>query len=317
MSCDDKAKIPVGIPAVHRLNNINHKFFMTGSGPNYPDHDVLRSGSLINPQGYMILRPKSSGQSEQTNVGNDTRTESTNEDEDHPGTIQEGEEDNENLTQPSETYLDDLSANLPRVIPVDDLEFSDEICQVDGADDESSESEEEFDYDNLFRVVQPQRKRARIESDNEDDPNVEESEEEDETNPPQSAPTNDGDRGSNSEDEEFQMPEFPSAKFYTKDGRKHVCIEHTGPTYIFFKSHQSKPSSISRHINDVLTIAEVDKSLAERPNLLLLLDDGLDWGGRALQTLFYFGELWHRLNLDLLVISRNAPGDSKWNPIEQ
>jgi len=65
-----------------------------------------------------------------------------------------------------------------------------------------------------------------------------------------------------------------------------------------------------------LTIAEDQPCLKEKPNLLLLLDDGLDWGGRGLQTLFYLGELWRLLDLDLLVISRNAPGDSKHNPIE-
>ena len=36
-----------------------------------------------------------------------------------------------------------------------------------------------------------------------------------------------------------------------------------------------------------------------------------------LPTLYYLDDLWLRLDLDLLLIARNAPGDSKWNPIEQ
>ena len=55
ISADNKAKIPIGIPVVNRLVSLRQKFFMTGESPNFPDHDVQRSGSLINPEGYMIL----------------------------------------------------------------------------------------------------------------------------------------------------------------------------------------------------------------------------------------------------------------------
>ena len=102
-----------------------------------------------------------------------------------------------------------------------------------------------------------------------------------------------------------------------KNYRKHVLTPHTGPSFVFFKGNSAKPSSVSRHMNDILSIAEVEKDLVEKPNLLLLLDDGLDYGGLGLQTLFYLGDLLLRLDLDLLLIARNAPGDSKWNPIEQ
>ena len=101
-----------------------------------------------------------------------------------------------------------------------------------------------------------------------------------------------------------------------KEEREHIVYPNTGRSYVFYKSHRAKPSSISRHVNDILNIAEVETSLRQKPNLLLLLDDGADFGGRGLQTLFYLGDLWMRLDLDMLLIARNAPGDSKWNPIE-
>ena len=66
---------------------------------------------------------------------------------------------------------------------------------------------------------------------------------------------------------------------------------------------------------DVLIFSTED--LFNRLSLLVTNDFFFIFSGRGLQTLYYLGDLWLRLNLDLLVISRNAPGDSKWNPIEQ
>ena len=322
MSNDDKAKIVAGLPAVHRLNNLNHKFFMRGSQPNFPDHDVLRSGCLIEPQGYMILRRKrkQTGDCTPTIVENiyvgDTGspTEATIVTQNNSDLQEEREESD--VAEPGVRILqsDDLQEELPQV-DAEGLAFFDEILQLDGAADGTDESESEEDFDmEWLNEAQPQRKRRRIDSEDEADLNVE-TMSDDETTPP--VQTNVADRDSSSENEEFEMPEFPQAKFVTKDGRKHVTTPHTGPAFVFFKSHQTKPSSISRHVNDILTIANVEKSLKTKPNLLLILDDGLDWGGRGLQTLYYLGELWRLLNLDLLVIARNAPGDSAKNPIEQ
>ena len=113
------------------------------------------------------------------------------------------------------------------------------------------------------------------------------------------------------------LQEIPTDKIVVKEGRDHVWYPNTGRSYVFIKSHRAKPSNISRHCNDLLNIAQVEKCLQDKPNLLLLLDDGADFGGRGLQTLFYFGDLFMRLDLDMLLITRNAPGDSKWNPIER
>ena len=311
MSCDDKCKIPIGIPAVHRLNSINHKFFLSDSQPNYPDYDTLRSGSLINPQGYMILKSSSSEASQQSE-NRDTepadRVESPTEDAHlshrSPGpTVEDIFED---------IFEDDFDQRtVPLFFPTY-LNLSDEIDQLDGANDPSSGSEDEFGEDdmNVFRSAGPMRKIARIESEdeyssntdeseNEHNQDVDESEEENEVIPQQQEDQED-------EGQLVTVSDFPEAKYVMKDGRNHVSIPHTGNVYIFFKSPQAKPSSISRHINDILTIAEVEPCLKEKPKLLLLLDDGLDWGGRGLQTLFYLGDLWRRLDLDLLVISRNA-----------
>ena len=57
--------------------------------------------------------------------------------------------------------------------------------------------------------------------------------------------------------------------------------------------------------------------MKEKACLALILDDGQDWSGKALITFYFLGELWTRLDLDFLAITRNAPGDSKWNAVER
>ena len=226
------------------------------------------------------------------------------------------------------------------------LDIADEFCQLDGAADDSSE-EDEFDINFIanakaFNQSHPP-KRARIDSssDSEDhNENVREQssvpvntnqeivEMEDcpgdedhvrDTTPPvvenQSSPPRD--RSPPAEPQEYPAGDIPPPLIVEKEGREHVAYPNTGRSYVFYKSHRAKPSNISRHCNDILTIAETEGSLKEKPNLLLLLDDGADYGGRSLQTLYYLGILWMMLNLDMLIISRNSPGDSRWNPIER
>ena len=312
-SNDDKAKIVTGIPAVHRLNTLNKKFFLRDEGPNFPDHDVLRSGQLIVPRGYMLLRRKTTRGDQRgveiivvpiIDMNEESPTEELNPETNNPRS--DISEEGENVER-----LDLLREELP-LVTAEEEDFVDEIMQLDGTNDSSGSEEDEFEFD-LFRGAQPQSKRARVESDEEDDPNVEESEEERENN----SEPNSTAAATEEAEEDFEMPEFPGVKFVMKNGRKHVATAHTGPTYVFFASHQMKPSTISRHVNDILTISEADRSVAGKACQILLLDDGLDWGGRGLQTCFYFGELWRRLNLDLLIIARNAPGDSRHNPVEQ
>ena len=80
-----------------------------------------------------------------------------------------------------------------------------------------------------------------------------------------------------------------------------------------------------------------DDMFQKKPNLLLILDDGIDWGQRGLQTFYWLGKLWETLgirlkmklfwcllvylffiaDLDTLFVVRNAPGDSRWNIIER
>ena len=58
LSCDNKNKIDVGIPAVSRRNQIR-TFHMNDAAPNLPDHDFPFRNSKLTPAGYYILTQKS------------------------------------------------------------------------------------------------------------------------------------------------------------------------------------------------------------------------------------------------------------------
>ncbi|CAF3383836.1 unnamed protein product [Rotaria sp. Silwood2] len=54
LSCDNKAKIPLGAPAVSRYIR-SRKFHLVENQPNLPDHDFPRHGIRINPSAYLVL----------------------------------------------------------------------------------------------------------------------------------------------------------------------------------------------------------------------------------------------------------------------
>ena len=68
-------------------------------------------------------------------------------------------------------------------------------------------------------------------------------------------------------------------------------------------------------MNDLINIYESDPSGLKKC-LILIVDDGADYGIRSSITMYYFGQLFFHLNLDLLIVVKNAPKDSRFNPIE-
>ncbi|UJR18766.1 hypothetical protein I4U23_005672 [Adineta vaga] len=54
LSCDNKAKIPLGAPAVSRYVR-SRKFHLVENQPNLPDHDFPKYGIRINPCAYVML----------------------------------------------------------------------------------------------------------------------------------------------------------------------------------------------------------------------------------------------------------------------
>ena len=99
-------------------------------------------------------------------------------------------------------------------------------------------------------------------------------------------------------------------------GRHHIPYPANGPSYVFLKSNTHDPSNIEEHTNDIINIISNDESLKRKLVLILILDDGADYGIRTSATMHYFGKLWIHLDLDLLIVVKNAPKDSRFNPVE-
>jgi len=215
----------------------------------------------------------------------------------------------EKESRPEEVQSFLLEEQLEPVVGHLELSIEDAICQLDGNDSDSDDFGEE-DFIGILRRTS-QRNNQVISSSEEDTGGSD-----DETsNPDDVIPTHEDELNEEIETEAV----FNTKGILTKDkyGRDHVSYPSTGPSYVFLKSNRAKPSNIWSHVNDIMTIYEAHDGLKPKPNLALLLDDGIDWGMRGLQTFYFLGYLWKALDLDLLVIGRNAPGDSKWNPIER
>ena len=68
LSCDDKCKVAIGQPAVHRLNNLR-KYFEVNQMPEMPDHDYRGGGTLV-PCGYLKLEFEGPGSNVETSSNN-------------------------------------------------------------------------------------------------------------------------------------------------------------------------------------------------------------------------------------------------------
>ena len=192
-------------------------------------------------------------------------------------------------------------------IPALESESDDEACEptvektsssrqwkrihVESDSDDSSEKQE-GDKNNLTKNLQDDLSESEEDSNNAED-------EKDE---------------SYSSDEQGGPPEFRIMP--DEEGHNHVSYPDTGKFYDFLKSHNFKPSTIERHINDIINIFEANEVLKEKKVLSIIVDDGADYGIRSPSTLHLFGRLWLKLDLDMLMIVKNAPKYSKHNPVE-
>ena len=286
ISADNKCKIPVGgLPVVNRLNTLSRKFFESSSQPIYPDHDH-RTGLLINPEGYMILDGSCNRDDDNnitrscTNSRSNSEIIQAREGDTNENPVQDpGRDQSEYLRQDQaglvvpphvdmaspELDFENQTLSMPMVI--DNEEVGDEIDlvpQLDGGNDSSADDEFEFD------ITKPSSswKRQRLESDSDKETS-------DTSSEPDVFGNDDAepiviDQIVDSTDEILDIPEN---KIVLEDGKPHIAYPCNGPSYIFNKSHRKKPSHIWTHMNDLLTMEQVEPCM-KKPVLLLLLDDG-------------------------------------------
>ena len=75
-------------------------------------------------------------------------------------------------------------------------------------------------------------------------------------------------------------------------GREHFCYPCTGPFYVFLKSNTHKPSTIERHMNDIMNITQVSDDIKDKPVLSVIADDGGDYGIRCGATTHFLGRIF-------------------------
>ena len=154
------------------------------------------------------------------------------------------------------------------------------LSQLDGADSSESDmdEDEEFNTDNMFYLGN-RSKRPRLAPFMEIQSSDSEQENSDSDRQPIISPETLEEEVDSEEptDPEPQTSSFkvPKEKIILHNGREHVILPNTGPSYIFNRSHRAKPSTIWRHCNDLISLSEVEPSMKQKPVLALILDDGI------------------------------------------
>ena len=203
-----------------------------------------------------------------------------NQEGDTPDTIDDRQATvDDSIVGDNEDDINDLAVDSQGLVGVFGYsEVTDNIfSQLDGVDSSESDmdEDEEFNTYNMFHL-RNRSKRPRVA------PVIQSSDSEQENS--------DSDRQSivspetleeevNNEepkDPEPQISTFnlPKEKMIQHNGREHVILPNTGPSYILCRSHRAKPSVIWRHCNDLISLAEVEPSMKQKPVLALILDDG-------------------------------------------
>lgn len=95
-----------------------------------------------------------------------------------------------------------------------------------------------------------------------------------------------------------------------------VPLEVTGPwysgkVYVCLKDSVFEPSSPSRHA------LELERMLPHKPILMLYTDGGPDHRCTYLSVMVSCIYLWHKMDLDCLILARTPPGSSWKNPAER
>ena len=99
-------------------------------------------------------------------------------------------------------------------------------------------------------------------------------------------------------------------------GREHVVTGRTGEAVIFLAPNSIKPSSIEAHCNDMMTVLEAYPEKKKKKALIMTADDGGDWGIRSEATFFHLGMMMRDAELDFVLLTKYAPGQSRLNPVE-
>ena len=100
-----------------------------------------------------------------------------------------------------------------------------------------------------------------------------------------------------------------------KHGRDIVSTPATGPMFVYNRCVKNSSTNIADHVHDISDILHKNQSL-KKPVLALITDGGPDWSPKSNANQFILGKLWKDGGFDMLISCCNAPGLSRYNPVE-
>jgi hypothetical protein len=110
-------------------------------------------------------------------------------------------------------------------------------------------------------------------------------------------------------------------KYYEdKHNRKRIVLPVSGPEFIFNRPTRYFTANIETHVNDLLYL--LDHYYATDGALALFADQGTDWefsqrGGKSsLLNIFYYGLLWMKSRLSVLMVIEYIPENHHQGPVE-
>ena len=95
--------------------------------------------------------------------------------------------------------------------------------------------------------------------------------------------------------------------------RLHFKSPHTGPLYVVNRASKLHEETVQTHTQDLKRIVAKHR----KPIVALLVDGGPDYCPRSIHNLLEFGYFRKEQDLDALIISTHAPGQSARIPIER
>ena len=102
---------------------------------------------------------------------------------------------------------------------------------------------------------------------------------------------------------------------HDKLGRIHFKIPHTGYLHVVNCAARYHEATTLTHANDLSSLIQEQRQKG-KTGVCLSVDGGPDYTLKSTLTDFAFGRLWRDQNLDYLLVSTHAPGDSCYNRIE-
>ena len=100
-----------------------------------------------------------------------------------------------------------------------------------------------------------------------------------------------------------------------KLGCIHFRIPHIGCLHVVNRAARYHEATAETHANDLSSLIQEQRHQG-KTGVCLSVDGGPDYTLKSTLTDFAFGRLWRDQNLDYLLASTHAPGDSCYNRIE-